>query len=182
MNWLDIVLLAVIGLSIFEGLKKGLTRQLLELGGLIIAYLVASSYGSAFGEVLSGVLKPENYAANISNPFLNVDSILVILYNALGYFVLFIAVLIATRFLAIALGSVVKVPVIGTVDKFGGLGVGIIKGVLIALVLVWVLNLLPIPSIEEVVESSRTAQTFLNIAPGLFRHLRDAISAGLALG
>ena len=179
---LDIILVSIIGISIFEGLRRGLTRQLLELGGVIAAFIIASRHGVAFGQVLSGILKFEGYAESLNNPLLNVEAVADVLYNSLGYFLLFIIVLIATRFLAIALGTVAKLPVIGTVDKLGGLVAGLLKGALIALVVVWILNILPIPSMTSAVEASKTAQIFLSIAPGLYQRLSDMIGAGLLQG
>ena len=63
MGLLDIILLIVIGLSALEGLKRGLIKLLVQLGGVIAAFIVASRYGVAFGQTLSGVLKIEDYAA-----------------------------------------------------------------------------------------------------------------------
>jgi uncharacterized membrane protein required for colicin V production len=182
MNLLDIILAFILGISIFEGLRRGLTRQLMELGGIIAAFIIASRHGVAFGQVLSGILKLEEYASTLNNPFLNVDAVATILYNSLGYFLLFAAVLIATKLIAIALGVVAKLPVIGTVDKLGGMVAGLLKGAFIALVLVWILNLLPIPAVMEAVDSSRVAQVFLGVAPGIYQRLKDMMGAGLMQG
>lgn len=182
MKVLDIILLVVIGLCMIDGLKRGLSRQLLELGGVVAAFIIASRYGVALGQVLSRVLKLENYASTLDNPFLNVDAVATTLYNALGYILLFIAVVITARLLAVAVGAVAKLPVIGTADKAGGLAVGFLKGALIVLVAVWILNLLPIPQVAKAVESSKIAHVFLAVAPGLYQRLRDLIGAGLQQG
>lgn len=177
MGLLDIILLIVIGLSVFEGLKRGLIRALVQLGGFIAAFVVASRYGVAFGQTLSGVLKVEEYAASLDVPYLNVDSVANILYNVLGYILLFFGVLLAAWLLSILLGAVAKVPVLGAMDKVGGLVVGLLRGCLIVLVVVWILNLLPIPWITGAVESSLIAQALLGLAPGLYQRLRDIIGA-----
>ncbi|MGI6364980.1 MAG: CvpA family protein [Bacillota bacterium] len=177
MGLLDIILLIVIGLSALEGLKRGLIKLLVQLGGVIAAFIVASRYGVAFGQTLSGVLKIEDYAASLESPFLNVDAVANILYNSLGYIILFFAVLLAAWLISIILGAVGKAPVLGAMDRVGGLVVGLLRGCLIVLVAVWILNLLPIPWAETAVQSSQIAQTFLSIAPGLYQRLRAMIGA-----
>ncbi len=178
MGLLDILLLIVIGLSVFEGLKRGLIRQLIQLGGFIAAYIVASRYGAAFGQTLSDVLKFEEYAASLEVPYLNVNEVSNILSNALGYIILFFAVLLAAWLLSILLGAVTKMPVLGAMDRVGGLVVGLLRGALIVLVMVWILNLLPIPWIDGAVESSKIAQVFLGVAPGIYQRLRDIVGVG----
>src|SRR5690554_941901 len=176
---LDIILLVIIGLCLFEGLRRGLLRQLVELGGLIAAFILAAQFGVAFGKLLSGVLKLENYASTLNNPLLDVDSVANILYNVLGYVAVFLLVLIASRILAIVLNGVAKLPLIGTADKIGGIVAGLVKGALIALAANWGLDLLPIPFITDAVASSHVSQFFLGIAPGLYQQLRDLLGAGL---
>lgn len=178
MNLLDLTLLVVIALCIFEGLRRGLVKQLLDLAGVIIAFIVASRYGALLGEKLT-VLKLEKYAETLNSPFLNVETISEILYNSLGYILVFLGVLIAVRLLTVVLEAVTKLPVLGTLDKIGGLAVGAIKGCLIALAAVWILNLLPVPSVMLAVQSSGIAQKFLEVAPGLYQRVRDIISSGM---
>ena len=80
----------------------------------------------AFGQTLSGVLKIEDYAASLESPFLNVDAVANILYNSLGYIILFFAVLLAAWLISIILGAVGKAPVLGAMDRVGGLVVGLL--------------------------------------------------------
>jgi len=182
MSLLDIILLIIIGLSVFEGIKRGLIRQLIQLAGVIAAFVIASRYGVALGQMLSGVLKFEEYAASLNTPFLNPEAVASILYNALGYIILFFAVLLAAWIIAAVVGTVAKLPVLGAMDKVGGLAIGLIRGALIVLVAVWILNLLPIPSIESAVQSSQIAQVLLGVAPGLYQRLRDLIGSGFLQG
>lgn len=187
MNLLDIIILLFIGVSVVAGFKRGLVKQLLELVGIVIALVVAARYGVAFGQKLSGFLNLEKFATNITARILDVDpsglvadvvinsvpSITELLYNFLGYVLLFFLTLGAVKLLAFLLEAVTKLPVLGTVDKVAGVVLGLIKGFLIALVAVWILNLLPIPWAMEAMESSTVAQTLLSIAPGLYERIFD---------
>lgn len=178
MSTLDIILLVVIGLSVFGGLKSGLIKQLIQLGGIIVAFVLASLYGVAFGQLLSGALNLETFAASLNTPFLDVGAVANVLYNSLGYIVLFFAVLLAAWLIAKVVGTVAKLPVLGTLDRIGGLGLGLLRGALIALVAVWILNLLPIPWTENAIDSSSIASFLLSVAPGLYQRLAEMIGVG----
>ncbi len=67
--------------------------------------------------------------------------------------------------------SLSHIPVLGTLDTFGGLIFGFLKGALITLVIVWVLSLLPIPRVMDFMESSLIAPVLLNIAPGIYERV-----------
>lgn len=187
MNLLDIIILLFIGVSVVAGFKRGLVKQLLELVGIVIAFIVAARYGVAFGQMLSGFLNLEKFATNITARILDVDpsglvadvvissvpSITELLYNFLGYILLFFLTLGVVKLLAFLMETVTKLPVLGTVDKVAGVALGLIKGFLIALVAVWILNLLPISWAMEAMASSTVAQTLLGIAPGLYERIFD---------
>jgi membrane protein required for colicin V production len=53
MNWLDIVILIILVLSAFGGLKNGLIKSLLSLIGLIVGVVLAGRFYESFSGVLS---------------------------------------------------------------------------------------------------------------------------------
>ncbi|HOB34812.1 MAG TPA: CvpA family protein, partial [Bacillota bacterium] len=89
---------------------------------------------------------------------------------------------VLARLAAVAVGSIARVPVLGTMDKLGGLVVGAVRGALIVLALVWVLNVVPIPSLENAVGSSGIARAFLQVAPRLYQHIKEVINPQLLQG
>lgn len=187
MNLLDFIILVFIGACMIGGLKRGLVRQVLELVGIVVAFIVAARYGVAFGQMLSGFLNLDNLAAKVTASVLNIDlgglvgdlvtsavpAITGLLFNFLGYILLFFLTLAAAKLLAMLIGAVAKLPVLGTVDKVAGVALGFLKGALIALAAVWILNLLPIPWAMEAMESSIAAHYLLSIAPGLYQRIFD---------
>ena len=52
MNWLDIVIIVVLALSVLSGLVRGFIRTVLGLAGLILGIYLAGRYYVAFGNWL----------------------------------------------------------------------------------------------------------------------------------
>ena len=58
MNWLDIVLIVVIGIAAFIGLRKGIIKMALILAGLIVGIVVAGRYYASFSQYLPFISSP----------------------------------------------------------------------------------------------------------------------------
>lgn len=52
MNWLDLVLLVILAVAAYRGLKTGLLLSCVRLTGIMVAYLVAVKYHRAFADFL----------------------------------------------------------------------------------------------------------------------------------
>lgn len=78
----------------------------------------------------------------------------------------FFAVLIAWWFLSRALDLVARLPVLSTVNAWGGGAVGLVKGALVVFIAVWLLRDGCIP--PAAVEGSRLLQFFATVNPLLF--------------
>ena len=75
----------------------------------------------------------------------------------------FFAVLIAWSVLSHTLDLVAKLPVLSTVNAWGGGAVGLVKGALIVFIAVWLLRDSYIP--QEAVEQTRLLKFFCTVSP-----------------
>ena len=75
----------------------------------------------------------------------------------------FFAVLIAWSILSHTLDLVAKLPVLSTVNAWGGGAVGLVKGALIVFIAVWLLRDSYIP--QEAVEQTRLLKFFCTVSP-----------------
>lgn len=186
MNFLDILIALFVVFSVIQGWKRGLISQLLDLAGVLVAFFVASRFGTAFGQWIGGYLNLEKFATKvivtqaegkglssllIGNLKGIIPDAVVALQNILGYILLFLIVLAAVKLLSVIFKSLSRIPVLGALDSFGGLIFGFLKGVLITLVVIWVLKLLPIPKVMDIMDSSFLAPILLNIAPGIYERV-----------
>jgi membrane protein required for colicin V production len=109
MNWLDILLLVVLAIPTFIGLRKGLIKAVLSLVGLII------------GVVLAGHLyKP------VSNIFGFIDNENVA--YILAFLLILALALLAAFLLARLLKSVISITMMGWLDNVGGAVLGFLSG------------------------------------------------------
>ena len=111
MNWLDIVILVVLGVSVFLGLKQGLIRSVLFLVGVILGIVLASNYYQQLSNVL-GFISNENTA------------------NIVAFIIILCVVMVIAAIVAVVLRTILKVIMLGLVDNIGGAVLGLLMGAL----------------------------------------------------
>ena len=111
MNWVDIVIIIYLVLSVITGFTQGLIRTLLSIIGLIVGILLASHFYKQLGNVLTFISNKD---------WANIVAFIIILVVVMG-----IAALIA-----ILLRSLIKAIMLGWLDRLGGAVVGLILGAL----------------------------------------------------
>jgi membrane protein required for colicin V production len=107
-NWFDIVLIVVLVLTTFMGLRRGVISMVLPLAGLIIGIVLAGHYHGAVGGWLP-IDNPEHA-------------------GWAGYAIIIVAVLIVSVILAGILRRFIKLVLLGWVDRLGGAFLGLVLG------------------------------------------------------
>lgn len=142
MNWLDILLVAILVLTVIIGAVKGLLRQIIGIMAVIIGLLLAIKY-YPWGAEIFGF---------ISNQ---------VLAHLLGFFLIFIAVLCLGWVINILLTKAVRGP-LKSMNHLLGAGLGLAKGLLICGVVVF--GLLVFPVNTRALEESRFSPYCIRIA------------------
>lgn len=127
MTSFDYVVLAIIGLSIFFSVMRGFVREALALVGWIAAFFVAKTYTLELAPLLPKAIPTET------------------LQYLAGFIILFLATLLISSLLAIALSQVFKKVGLSWVDRGLGAIFGTLRGVMIVGVLVFLCGLTDIP-------------------------------------
>ena len=110
MNWLDIVILVIVGVSAFMGLKIGLIRAALTALGIFV------------GSILGGQLSDD-----IGGRFGSIDSDSAAA-TVISYAIIISVCLIAAAIASVILRKVVNILFMGWADKLAGLALGIAAG------------------------------------------------------
>jgi membrane protein required for colicin V production len=113
MNWLDIVLIIFIAISVIGGLIQGIIKMLLTIIGLIVGVVLAGRYSGALGDKLTFISDP-NTAQTVAFVFI------------------IIAVLIIAMILAFILRKVASTILLGWIDRLGGAVLGLFLGMIFA--------------------------------------------------
>jgi membrane protein required for colicin V production len=117
MNAFDIVVAVLLAYSLIRGLFRGLVKEVASIIGVLGGFFSAYSFYGVAAAYLSGL---------VSNPAYR---------NILAFMIIFCVVLILINVLALIIKYVLRVVLLGWLDRLGGVAFGIVKGVLIVSVL-----------------------------------------------
>ncbi|MGA2595073.1 MAG: CvpA family protein [Bryobacteraceae bacterium] len=147
MNWLDVVLLLLLLVSIATSFSSGLTREVVGLVSMIAALAAAVwFYGTAGAFLLPYVSSPG-------------------VAHFCGFLIVFCGVLILGALVGRALGRFIKMTGLSFVDRLLGAGFGLVRGLLIAIAIILaLLAFSPGKSTPDAVAQSRVAPYVIGAA------------------
>jgi membrane protein required for colicin V production len=117
MNFLDIILICIIGVFALRGFFRGLVQEVISLISIVLAIYLASS----FHQLLTPHLE------------LHIESQATV--TALSYTIIFFGTLIVCWLIAKGVRTVLKITLLGWLDRITGAFFGVAEGVLIGLIL-----------------------------------------------
>jgi membrane protein required for colicin V production len=141
-NWLDILLLVIITITVIVGAIRGFLRQIIGILAAVIGLILAIKYYPIGSKVFA---------------FVRND----ILAQLLGFFLIFIIVLCVGWVINILLAKAVRGP-LKSLNHFMGAGLGLIKGIFICCVVVF--GMLVFPVNTRVLEESQLTPYCIKIA------------------
>ncbi|MBI4180600.1 MAG: CvpA family protein [Chloroflexi bacterium] len=120
MNWLDIVILVIMAISVFLGLRIGLIKAVLSLVGVIVGVMLAGRYYSALAERLSFISQ-----AGVA--------------KVIAFAIILIVVMIVAIIIVRLLQWVTSAVMLGWVNHLGGAILGLVLGAILsgALLAIW---------------------------------------------
>ncbi|MCU0606578.1 MAG: CvpA family protein [Candidatus Edwardsbacteria bacterium] len=154
MNWVDIVIIALLAAAVLLGFKKGLVQEIAGIIALVVAFFFALlSHGAAAG-VLRGTF-PKLSAA---------------VAPTIGFIVMFLAAFGAITLVGWLLAKAVKASPLDFADKLGGMAVGLFKGALVVSILLMLLALVPLPAeVARRMDRSAAIRTVRKVAPWVYQ-------------
>lgn len=122
-HWVDYVIIALIGLSVFTGLVRGFVKELIALG----IWVVAIWLGFQYSPVLSAYLKPHIPDATLR--------------GILSFVALLVGTLVAGGLLNMILSLILTRSGLKGTDRLLGMAFGFVRGTFIVALLIGVMNL-----------------------------------------
>jgi len=121
MNWLDIVILVIVVVSIFLGLRIGIIKAALSLAGVIVGVILAGHYYVPLAEQLT-FISQEDVAEGVA------------------FAIILIVVMVIAGILATFLKWAASAVMLGWVNRLGGAVFGLVLGAILcgALLVIWV--------------------------------------------
>lgn len=144
MNWVDFVILALIGIPALLGLKTGLIRAVANLGGIIVGIFLASRFSGQAADLIGIVVKNED------------------LTGPLGFIAIMAGTLVLAWIAAAFLKRVLSLLLLGWVDKVGGAVFGVVVGSFFVSAIIFVMELSGMESAANALEAS-TLKPFFDL-------------------
>ena len=144
MNWLDIVIIVLIVVPVFFGLKAGIIKMLFTLAGVIVGVVLAGRFSDSLAGILSFISDP-----------------------GIAKVVAFAIILIAVMIIAVVLAKLIKwalsAVMLGWINHLGGAILGLFLGFVFcgAVLTMWIKFL----GISDVFNQSLLAGFLLNCFP-----------------
>ncbi len=142
MNWLDILLIVILAITVVIGAIRGFLRQVIGIMAVVIGLILSIKYYAQGAEIFRF----------ISNQ---------VLANFLGFFLIFIVVLCLGWVINILLAKAVRGP-FKSLNHFLGAGLGFVKGLLICGIVVF--GFLVFPVNTRALEESQLSPYCIRIA------------------
>ena len=117
MNPFDIIIIVILGYSLVRGVFRGLVKEVSSIVGVLGGFYAAFTYYTMRAKLLSGLIKEPAYL------------------NILSFLIIFCSVLIIVGVLGIIIKYLLNIAFLGWIDRIGGVGFGLVKGVLIVSIL-----------------------------------------------
>lgn len=143
MNSLDIGILSIASIFFIRGIFRGFIFELVTVIGLILGYIISITYLS----IVSGIILSFFPSLPIS------------IVNIVGFFVLFVGTNMLLRVIANLLTKTLKIAMLGWLNHLLGGLFGLLKGVILMSILVFVIDLIPFSA--TLLESIEVKQSLL---------------------
>ncbi len=143
MNWVDIAIIVVWGITILWGYSTGLIGVLVPLISLVVGLALSSRIGDSVGEMFSSITDNENAQAVAG--FVLVFGVLFVAGGILNF--------MARRILGI-------IPLFGFVNSLAGMAVGLLIGFLLLSGVLTAVQKYPVKDLEKDIDESKLG-TFL---------------------
>lgn len=159
MNFLDIVLICIVGLFLMRGFFRGLVQEVLSLIAIVLAVLLAANYQHLVVPHLELYISSE------------------MTVSVLSYVTIFFGTIIVFWLLAKFIRTVLEISLLGWVDRLAGAVFGFIEGVLIGLIcLMFIQTFMPK---SELLEQSHIAPRAQHMVELLAEYAPESMREGL---
>lgn len=175
---LSLIILLLLIIGFFIGLRRGLILQLIHLLGFILAYLAAYAYYDNLAPKLR-LWIPYPTGLNNSQIFggLGHTALQSTFYNAIAFIIIFIAVKIVVQIIGSMIDFLANLPILGTINRILGAIFGFVEIYLILFLLLYVGELTPIAGIKSAIDHSGVAQYMIQHTPIFSEKIKELWTA-----
>jgi uncharacterized membrane protein required for colicin V production len=152
LNWIDVLIVVVILRALYIGLKRGFVNEIMQLVAILAATFIAFHYYPLCSHFLEKrfFLKPE-------------------IGKGVMFLVLWAVVALVSKFVRSGVYLLFKIEAKSFLDKAGGLSVALIRGFLIASLVLSLFATAGLEYLDRNIQSSYCSSYVAPLAPGFYR-------------
>ncbi len=166
LNWIDFIAVIILFRIGYVARKSGFSAELFKLLGTVLAIYLSLHYYIIFSDYIGSRIGVNNI------PLEYLTSLIFIILGFLGY--------LAFVFLRNVFCRFMKMEAVPNLNQWGGLVLGLIRGVLLASLIIFILVTSPLVYLKDSVTSSYSGKSLFKIAPGVYSSLWNGIASKFA--
>lgn len=163
MNWLDALLLILLAMFVFEGVRQGFTRIVIGMAATVLGLLLAAWFYGTAAAFLSEYLSSRALA------------------NVAGFLLIFVGIQLLGAALGWLLATIFKWTGLSWLDRGLGALMGALKTALVGIVMVMILTAFPLKPVPDSIAHSKAAPYLIEASHVLVylcpREVRDGFKA-----
>ena len=173
---LDLILVILLFMGFFVGLRRGFILQLIHLTGFIIAYIVAKMYYNQLAPKLTLWIPYPNFGNNSSLKFFT-DSPQTeeAFYRAIAFVIIFFAAKIVLQIIASMLDFIARLPILRLLNVWAGGILGFFEVYLLLFLLLFIAALVPVAALQGLMNQSVLANLIVNHTPILSEQIKRLV-------
>ncbi len=168
MTLFDVFLVVILFGAGVLGYKRGVIVQIASLFATLASLLIALLFTSDLAPVIAEWFGSES--VDNWSELLPLDKAI---YSVIAFFFLFTFTKVIFAFFTSLFHRLAKFPFLKTINRLGGIVLSVIQTLVIYLFVIHIMNIIPIKSIQELVEDSLIAQSLMSITPYLMKMLKE---------
>jgi membrane protein required for colicin V production len=174
-NWVDYVILAIFLFSMLAGLSRGFVREMISLITLIAAFVVATMFSNAVAQAFTSAPSVQSMVGQASSAMgVNASQSVSYAAIAISFALLFAGTVLLGSIVSYFVGIAFQTGILGFGNRILGAGFGLVRGFIMNLVLIFIVQLTPFASQpfwqqSQLVESFQPAVVWLGniVSPSL---------------
>lgn len=168
----NLILIVLLILGLFIGLKRGFILQAFHLLGFITAFIIAQLYYANLAPHLELLIPyPELSSESSWAQFLQYLPLEKGFYNAISFAIIFFAVKIVMQIIASMLDFVAELPILNWMNRMLGAVFGFLEIYFIIFIILFILALTPLSVVQSYINDSTVALFIIEKTPILSKQV-----------
>lgn len=172
----NIVIIIILALGVFSGIRRGLLVQLIHTVGFILSYIFAILYFKDVAKMLDTLVPyPSDTVANDLNLYHLMKNVQFdkVFYHAVAFILILFIGWVLTRLVAAMMKPVTKIPVVKQVNTLGGGLLGFLCHWIGLFFILSVLSTLPISMVQNIFTGDSLATFIVKHTPIFSQYILD---------